>query len=89
MCSLAQVRIILLITIHEPILVDTVGRTIELALHIFIGKSVLIAAGKIGFLGELCIPKVAGSEKDKSCYLFSFMGGFVLCVYPFSRSFFF
>lgn len=54
-----------------------------------IGKSVGTAAEKAGFLGELSIPVVAGSEKAKSCYSFPFMGGFVLCVYRFSRRFFF
>lgn len=49
MCILAQIRIILLMAIHVPILVKTVGRTIELVLHIFIGKSVLTAAEREGF----------------------------------------
>lgn len=63
MCSLAQIRIILLITIYEPILVRTVGRAMELALYLFVGKTVLIAAEKVGFLGELCTLKVAVVRK--------------------------
>lgn len=86
-CSLALLRIILLIAAHEPILVRALGRTIKLALHEFIGKSVLTEAEKVGLLWKLCTPRIAGSEKAKSCYLFLFMGGFDLCVSPFSRSF--
>lgn len=79
-CSLTEIRIILPTATHRLMLVKTVSRTIELALRVFIGKSLLAAAEKAGFLGELCILKAVGSEKAKSCYSFPFMEGFFSCL---------
>lgn len=70
----------MLISIKGPILVKTVDRTIELALYIFIGKCMLTAAEKGGFLGELHVLKIVSSEKAKSCYSFTSMADFVLCL---------
>lgn len=88
MCCLAQIRIILLVSMQEPLFGKKVGRTTELALHLFIRDNyyaVLTATEKMEFLGKLCIPKIVGCEKARSPYLFQFMGGFVLCASPFSR----
>lgn len=81
-----MMRMILLVAIQEPTLAKKVGRTTELALHVFIRDNeyaVLRADKMMEFLGKLCIPNIVGCEKNRSHYLFQSMGGFVLCASPF------